>query len=567
MINENQQTFFGNAKNLLLLCQGISDLVFLMAVEKDLRFKYVMINQAAKRFSGITEDAYGKFFEDIYPPEMADFLANKYRQAVFAKKPIVYEDSYLLPDGKMSGESILTPIFDEQGVCTHVLSITRDITERKRFEEKLMNMAYHDELTGLPNRRLFREELTRALEDAKQMDKPLAIMFLDLDRFKIVNDTLGHDKGDMLLKVIAERLLALQSSHSTIARLGGDEFVVIMRMAYDLDEIRRLAEQILMELERPVSIGQYEFNVTASIGIAVYNGGEVSADLLMKYADQAMYTAKESGKNNYKFYECKQDSKLFPRLEMEHALRKAIEREEFCLHYQPVYHIVTGNIICMEVLLRWQHPVNGWLSPAEFIPVAEETGLIVPIGEWVMMTACRQNKSWQDQGLPAIPIAVNLSPLQFQQPNIVQRIAGVLEETGLKARYLILEITEGMAMHQVDLAINKLHALKEMGIKVSIDDFGTGYSSLNYLKRFPIDSLKIDQSFIKEIVQNQEDAAIVKAIIAMARSLKRKVIAEGVETEEQMKMLLELGCREMQGYLFSKPVPTEIMEEILSECK
>lgn len=564
-MTEHNQSYFGiSADDLFFFCQGISDMVFLMSVEEGSRFRYYLMNRSAMEFSGLTEEAYGKLFEEVNNPKMAHFLTLKYQQAVIERKPIWYEDSITLPNGRVSGESVLTPIFNEKGVCTHVISLTRDITQRKQFEEKLAYLAYHDDLTGLPNRRLFKDELTKSIEDIAT-NQNIAIMFLDLDRFKIVNDTLGHDKGDHLLQIVATRLQQLFRSPSLIARLGGDEFVVLLKQYETLEDVNQTAKQILEAIERPIQIDNHEFYVTASIGIALYDDPDTTADQLMKQADQAMYAAKENGKNNYQYYLKPLDIKRIPRLEMEHYLRKAIEREEFILYYQPVYHIITGNITSMEVLIRWQHPTIGMVSPGEFIPIAEETGLIVPIGEWVLRTACKQNKEWQEQGLPGIPIAVNLSPFQFQQQNIVHQVAHALIETGLDPKYLVLEITESMAMQQVDSVIDKLQELKEMGIKISIDDFGTGYSSLSYLKKFPIDSLKIDQSFVREIVDSPDDTAIVKAIIVLARSLKRTVIAEGVETEEQMSLLRELGCKKMQGYLFSKPIPKQQMEVFLQD--
>ncbi|MGC5327472.1 EAL domain-containing protein [Brevibacillus sp. SYSU BS000544] len=563
-MTEQNQSYFGiSADDLFFFCQGISDMVFLMSVEEGSRFRYYLMNRSAMEFSGLTEEAYGKKFEDVNNPQMAHFLTIKYQQAVTERKPIWYEDSVTLPNGKVSGESVLTPIFNEKGICTHVISLTRDITQRKQFEEKLAYLAYHDDLTGLPNRRLFKDELTKSI--AEISDENIAIMFLDLDRFKIVNDTLGHDKGDLLLQIVATRLQLLFRAPSLIARLGGDEFVILLRQFENQDEVSLIAKQILEMIERPIQIDNHEFYVTASIGIAMYSDLDTTADQLMKQADQAMYTAKANGKNNYHYYVKPPETKRIPRLEMEHYLRKAIEREEFILYYQPVYHIITGNITSMEVLIRWQHPTIGMVSPGEFIPIAEETGLIIPIGEWVLRTACRQNKLWQEQGLPKIPIAVNLSPFQFQQQNIIHQVANALIETGLDPRYLVLEVTESMAMQQVDTVIEKLQELKEMGIQISIDDFGTGYSSLSYLRKFPIDSLKIDQSFVREIVDSPDDIAIVKAIIVMARSLKRSVIAEGVETEEQMSLLRELGCKKMQGYLFSKPIPRQQMEVFLQD--
>ena len=425
---------------------------------------------------------------------------------------------------------------------------------RKQAEERVRRLAHYDELTGLPNRTMFNQSLGHALAQARRNDKPLAILFIDLDRFKYINDSLGHEAGDRVLKEVALRLTGCLRDSDTVGRFGGDEFVVLLEEMPQPTNIAAVANKVLAAVAKPFILGTQEFHLTASIGISTFPADSSDLQSLLKNADVAMYRAKEQG-NNYQYYSTQMNVHSLERLALESDLRHALERNEFLLHYQPKVDIASGRITGMEALVCWQQPGKALIPPAQFIALAEETGLIVPIGEWVLRTACAQNKSWQEQGLPPLRIAVNLSARQFAHERLLQDVEKVLNETGLDPALLELEITESMVMHDPERTVTLLGKLKSMGVSISIDDFGTGYSSLNYLKRFPIDSVKIDRSFIKDLPMDGDDAAITVAIIAMAHGLKLNVIAEGVETAEQLRFLREHKCDEMQGYYFSKPVP------------
>jgi diguanylate cyclase (GGDEF)-like protein len=454
--------------------------------------------------------------------------------------------------------------------------------ERKKTEDRIVQMAYFDSLTELPNRSLFYDRLKQALEQSKRYGWTLALLFLDLDNFKRINDTLEHRIGDLLLKGVADRLgsyvrsadtIARQGGNAvanTIARLGGDEFTVLLTEIHSMRDAAKVAQRILTTLSEPFRLDGHEVYMTASIGIALYPADGEDINTIIKNADTAMYHAKEHGKNNFQFYKESMNATALERLQLESALRKAIERDEFVLHYQPRVDIACNCIVSTEALIRWNHPEHGIIAPMDFIPLAEETGLILSIGEWVLKTACMQNMTWQQMGCHNKPVAVslNLSGHQFRQVNLIEIIEKVLADTNLPPDFLELEITESVIMSNADATITTLNKLKDMGVLLSIDDFGTGYSSFGYLKRFPIDNIKIDRSFIKDITANSEDATIVKAIIAMAHELKLKVIAEGVETEEQSQLLRSFRCDEMQGYLFSRPVtPERITEMFLNKEK
>lgn len=426
---------------------------------------------------------------------------------------------------------------------------------RKQAEERIRHLAHYDELTGLANRSMFSQRLGHALAQARRSGLQLAVLFIDLDRFKNINDTLGHEAGDSVLREVAERLNGCLRESDTVGRLSGDEFVVLLEGIPQPMHCAEVAQKILDAVARPFALETQEFHLTASIGISTYPADSEDLQSLLKNSDVAMYRAKELGKNNFQFYSAQMNIHTLERLALESSLRRALERNEFVLHYQPKVDIRSGRIIGMEALVRWQHPTKGLIPPMQFIPLAEETGLIVPIGEWVLRTACARNKSWQEQGLPPLCISVNLSARQFAYENLLQDVARVLNETGLDAAFLELEITESMVMHDPEHAIELLNKLKAMGISISMDDFGAGYSLLGYLKRFPINSVKIDRSFIKDLPLDGDDAAITQAIIAMAHGLKLKVIAEGVETGEQLNFLRAHGSDEMQGYYFSKPLP------------
>jgi diguanylate cyclase (GGDEF)-like protein/PAS domain S-box-containing protein len=425
---------------------------------------------------------------------------------------------------------------------------------RWQAEERVRHLAHFDELTGLPNRSMFNQRLSHALAQAQRRKTPLAVLFIDLDRFKNINDTLGHDAGDTVLREVAERLQSCLRESDTVGRLGGDEFVVLIEDLPETVHVTAIAQKILTAVARPFVLEGQEFHITGSIGISTYPDDSADMQTLLKNADISMYRAKEQGKNNYQFYSAQMNVHSIERLALESSLRHALERNEFLLHYQPKVDIVSGRVTGMEALVRWQQPGKALVPPSEFIPLAEETGLIVPIGEWVLRTACARLKSWQEEGMAPLRIAVNLSARQFVQENLPHDVARVLEATGLDPSALELELTESMIMKDPERAVTVLNRLKAMGIHLSIDDFGTGYSSLSYLKRFPIDSVKIDRSFIQDIPGDADDAAITRAIIAMAHSLRLKVIAEGVETPEQLRFLREHGCDEMQGYYFSKPL-------------
>jgi len=444
---------------------------------------------------------------------------------------------------------------------------TREIsvknTQLTQAFKQMEHMAYHDVLTELPNRRLFEERLTRELQAAQEKGELVAVLFLDLDRFKYINDAFGHGIGDRLLQAVSERLSFCMRPGDTVSRQGGDEFTLLMPGIASPQEVEERAQRIYSSFQCPFTVDGQEIHITLSMGIALYpHDGDNAVDL-MKHVDTAMYLAKESGKNNYQFYTSALHEMGYTRMSLENALHKALDRGEFRLHYQAQVCLETDTTIGVEALVRWQHPEHGLVSPALFIPLAEETGLIVPIGDWVLREACRSARRWQDAGLRPFKVGVNLSPRQFLQENLVERVASVLAETGLDPQYLDLEITESVAMHNVDHVIAKLQALKNLGVQISIDDFGTGYSSLSYLKKFPINTLKIAQPFVQDVNANADDAAIVQAIIAMAHSLNLSVIAEGVETDEQLGFLRSLHCDSVQGYLFSKPLPeTELLVEM-----
>lgn len=446
------------------------------------------------------------------------------------------------------------------------VNISKIAIERRQTEERLAYLAHYDTLTGLPGRALFRDRLKHAMAKAERNKQMVALMFLDLDRFKAINDTLGHSAGDALLKNVAQRLKECVRDEDTVARLGGDEFTVILEEISDVADASIVAKKIIDSVALPMFLNGHEVFVTASIGITVYPLDNADMDELIKNADSAMYRAKEEGKNSYEFYTKEMNSRTLERMAMENELRHAMERNEFVLHYQPKVDMKSGHILSMEALLRWEHPSRGTVPPDEFIPFLEESGMITPVGKWVLQTACAQNKAWQDAGFGPLRVAVNLSARQFQQNDIVKCVSDALDESGLGADFLELEVTESMLMKNPESAIKALHEIKAMGVvRINIDDFGTGYSSLNYLKRFPISTVKIDRSFVHGIPDDDEDIAITRAVIAMAHSLKLNVIAEGVENVKQRAFLLKEKCDEIQGFLFSPPLPAAEFAQLLSD--
>lgn len=431
--------------------------------------------------------------------------------------------------------------------------------------EQLHRLSYYDYLTELPNRRFSSILIDEALREAKIKQKKVAVLYLDLDRFKNINDSLGHRTGDKLIKVVADRLKVSISEKGYVARLGGDEFIVIVPDFLEINEVEKIANNLLMTFSQPFTVDNYDLIVTSSIGVSIYPDNGKNADELSLNADIAMYRAKEQGKNKFQFYSKNMNSALVEKLKLETMLRQAIEKNQLYLVYQPKYTVDTNEIIGVEALIRWCHPDIGVISPSEFIPIAEETGLIVPIGEWVLKTACKQNKLWQKQGLPHLRIAVNISARQFQHEEIVKKVTNILNETGLHPKWLELEITESTIMHHTEDTIKTLNDLKKMGVSVSLDDFGTGYSSMSYLKSFPITCLKIDQSFIRDIDKDLGNLAIAKSIITLGHSLNFEVVAEGVENEQQLKLLKNEKCDFSQGYYHSPPVTVDTFQELLSE--
>jgi diguanylate cyclase (GGDEF)-like protein/PAS domain S-box-containing protein len=454
----------------------------------------------------------------------------------------------------------------EKEVLMFVSQHIASTLERKRSEETIRHQAYHDALTKLPNRVLFRDRMTQALAHAQRRNQMVAMMFLDLDRFKIINDTLGHAVGDKLLQNVAHRLRESLRKEDTVARLGGDEFMLLLQDVNHIESVARIAEKVLNAIRPPFQIDNHELYINTSIGISLYPHDGEDAETLVKNADIALYRAKEKGRDTYQFYASTMNEKAIEQLELENKLRRALERNEFVLHYQPQFDMHMGKIIGMEALVRWQQPDGQLLYPLDFISIAEDTGMIVPLGEWVLRTACTQNKLWQTSDFLPLRVAVNLSGRQFQE-SLVPTIAEVLKKTGLEPQFLELELTETSIMKNDEIAVKILTELKKMGIQICIDDFGTGYSSLSYLKRFPIDTLKIDQSFIRESMRDADHAAIVVAIITMAHTLKLKVVAEGVESPEQWAFLRDNNCDKMQGTLFSSPLPAEAFTRLITEFR
>ncbi len=442
-----------------------------------------------------------------------------------------------------------------------------EIDDRQQAENRMRHMANHDALTGLPNRRLLHDRLRQAMALAHRSEHKLAVLFIDLDRFKTINDSLGHASGDLLLQDVAKRLSGTLREGDTVARLGGDEFVIVLPELATSNDAALVAHKLIEVFAPAFALREFEVHVTPSIGIAVYPDDGADIEALTRNADAAMYHAKDMGRNNYQFFTEQMNAVASQRFALETNLHRALERGELVLFYQPRIAIDTRQVCGFEALLRWQHPEQGMISPADFIPLAEETNLIIPIGEWALREACRQNMVWQRAGYPASPIAVNLSPRQFRQRDLVALVERALTESGMEARYLELEITEGSLMQMTDLTLDTLSQLSALGVGLSIDDFGVGYSSLNYLKRFPVDQLKIDQSFVRDIATDPDDAAIVTAIIGLAKSLQLSVVAEGVETEEQLAFVAASGCNEAQGYFFSRPIPaSEAERRFLQAC-
>jgi diguanylate cyclase (GGDEF)-like protein/PAS domain S-box-containing protein len=451
-------------------------------------------------------------------------------------------------------EDSAAPIHDRAGHITGAVIVFHDVSAARDITREMTHSAQHDLVANLPNRLLLNDRISQSISLARRQNRSIAVLFLDLDHFKYINDSLGHAVGDQLLRSVSKRLLANVRGSDTVSRQGGDEFVILLSEIAYPEDAGISAKKILLSLSAPCSIEGQNLHIDGSIGISVYPEDGEDAETLIKNADTAMYHAKESGRNNFQFFKPEMNLRAVERQSLEVSLRRALKREEFLLHYQPKVNLQTGEITGIEALIRWQQPDRGLVPPAQFVPVAEDCGLILQIGRWVMREACRQARAWQNAGLPPLPIAVNVSAVEFRAEGFVEGVRAILLETGLEAQYLELELTEGVLMEDAESTAAVLHELKTMGVHLAVDDFGTGYSSLSYLRRFPIDFLKIDQSFVQQITSDPDDSTLVSAIINMAKGLKHLVVAEGIETKEQRAYLQTQHCAEGQGYLFSRPL-------------
>jgi diguanylate cyclase (GGDEF)-like protein/PAS domain S-box-containing protein len=525
------------------------------------RGKIEYINEGGSKLFGAAhpQELIGQSISKFIPPHIYDEIKKLEAFVEYGSDEIKrFEIEMLKLDGKQIAVEMATmPILYEGRLARQIVG--RDITQRKKAEKTIQNMAFYDALTGLPNRNKFRQELNVLLSNPN--NQMLAVLFLDLDRFKIINDTKGHTVGDLLLKQVANRLVLAVQKDGMVSRHGGDEFIILLK---DMDkmQVSDMSKRILTEFSKPLELNNQEFYVTPSIGISLYPSDGSDEETLIKLADIAMYVAKERGKNNFQFYSSQLNGLSSRKMELENGLRKALEQNQLLLYYQPQVEIASGEIVGVEALIRWKHPEYGFVTPTEFIPLAEETGLIVPLGKWILQQACKQNKAWQDAGLIKVPVAVNISVRQLQDDDFVNAVDVILQDTGLDSKYLELEITESI-MYNIERSTVILNELKKLGVKISIDDFGTGYSSLSYLKHLPIDKIKIDKSFVDDIINHANQGAIVKTIIDMGHNLNYTVIAEGIETDVQVSFLKKHACKIGQGYFYSRPLPAEEISEFL----
>jgi len=562
-ITERKQTEFAlheSEAQFRGLFDSTSDLI--QSVTPDGRILFV--NRAWRETLGYSaEELVGLNIFDVIHADFREHCGELLQRLIAGEGDGVVETAFQMKDGSVIAVEGHVTVGFEHGQPVAVRGIFRNVTERKQAEQRIVEMATHDMLTRLPNRHLLQDRISQAIARSLRSQEQAAVLFIDLDHFKIINDSLGHAVGDLLLKEVAARLAASMRSEDTVARQGGDEFIVLLPNIAGAEDAEAVAQKMLDILTQPFQINGEELHIGGSIGIALFpsDGGEVGT--LLKNSDIAMYHAKEKGRNNYQFFASEMNRRATERHALSVDLRHTLEHNELLLYFQPVIDMPGGKLTSMEVLLRWQHPRHGLILPLKFIPLAEEIGFIVPIGEWVLRQTCLQIRAWQERGYEVPKLAINFSARQFQQKTLAADIMRILHETGVEASCLVLEITESMLVENVEETIKTLHQLSALGLEISVDDFGTGYSSLSYLKRYPINTLKIDLSFVRDITTDPNDAAIIAAIIAMAHSLKIGVIAEGVETEEQLTFLTRQGCVRFQGFYFDEPLPVAEVENRL----
>jgi diguanylate cyclase (GGDEF)-like protein/PAS domain S-box-containing protein len=561
-----EEAFYGEREQAQFTLNCIGDAV----ASTDISGKITFLNVVAEKMTGWSrQGAVGRPMSDvlrILDSTTRETILNPMQKAVGQDRTVHLPANSILirSDGfEIPIEDSVAPIHDRDGNTTGAVIVFRDVSAARAMALQMTHSAEHDFLTGLPNRMLLNDRINQAIAIAKRHKKKVAVLFLDLDGFKHTNDSLGHSTGDRLLQSIAKRLVNCVRTSDTVSRQGGDEFVVLLSEVEHAEHAAISAGRMLYTVAEAHFIEERELHVTTSIGVSVYPDDGEDAETLIKNADTAMYRAKEDGRQTYRFFKPAMNVQAMERQSIEESLRRALERNEFALHYQPKIDLKTGAIKGAEALIRWTHPTRGAVSPARFIPVAEDCGLILPIGKWVLRTACEQARAWVDAGLPAATMAVNVSAMELRDENFLQGLFAILDETGLDPKFLELELTESVLLKRAESTTAILQSLRARGIQVAVDDFGTGYSSLSYLRKFPLDALKIDQSFIREITTGADDGTMVTAVISMARSLKLRVVAEGVETLEELTFLQDHQCDEAQGYYFSRPVPAEQFGELL----
>jgi diguanylate cyclase (GGDEF)-like protein/PAS domain S-box-containing protein len=562
----NAEVLFEEKERALVTLNSIGDAV----VSTDVAGKVTYLNVIAERLTGWSQqEAAGHKLEEVFriiDSTTRETLQNPMALAIRENKTVALPPNCVLirRDGVETAiEDSTAPIHDRRGAVTGAVMVFHDVSVARALTLKMSYLAQHDSLTDLPNRILLNDRLNEAIALSGRHHRMLAVLYLDIDRFKHINDSLGHVVGDRLLQSVARRLFTCVRSSDTVSRQGGDEFVVLLWEVRHSEDAAVTAQKILQALREPHQIDQHELHITASIGIVTYPDDGLDAETLMKKADFAMYHAKDSGRDSFQFFKSEMNARAIERQSLEDQLRYAIEREELLLHYQPKINLATGGITGIEALLRWRHPDRGLIAPGQFITIAEECGLIVPIGRWVLREACRQAQVWKTVGLSPMCIAVNVSAVELRTPGFAAGVRDILAETGLPPHCLELELTETALIEDSRSTADVLRELKEIGVWLALDDFGTGYSSLSYLRRFPIDALKIDRSFVRHLTTDKDDAGIVTAVIGMGDNLHMRVVAEGVETREQLAMLQEYGCPQGQGYYFSRPVPAAEFGDLL----